>query len=129
MGILSSLFGVGGGILIVPFLVLALGRVQHVAEGTSLLVIVPTAAVGVLAHRRRGYVAFHHAVMLSIGGIAGAALGALLALHLPASTLRTLFGLLMALMGLHVIRRGVATLRAERKGGGRRDQTEPASPP
>jgi uncharacterized membrane protein YfcA len=115
VGILSSLFGVGGGVLMVPFLVLALGRAQHVAEGTSLLVMVPTAALGVWAHRRRGYVVFRQAVMLAIGGIAGASVGALLALQLPASTLRTLFGILLALTGMHVIRRGMATLRAERR--------------
>ena len=51
-GILAALFGVGGGLLLVPFMVLVLDESQHVAQGTSLLVIVPTAAAGMLSHAR-----------------------------------------------------------------------------
>ena len=53
-GVASGLLGVGGGTLMVPFLTLAAGYSQHVAEATSLLVILPTAIVGSLALRHRG---------------------------------------------------------------------------
>jgi hypothetical protein len=53
-GVLAGILGVGGGIFLVPFLVLALGMTQHEAEATSLLVIVPTALVASLTLRRAG---------------------------------------------------------------------------
>ena len=45
-GVLSGLFGVGGGVLLVPAMVIVLGYGQHLAQGTSLLVIIPTAIAG-----------------------------------------------------------------------------------
>ena len=53
-GVAAGLLGVGGGILIVPFLTLALGLSQHAAEATSLVVVLPTAVVASLELRRRG---------------------------------------------------------------------------
>jgi uncharacterized membrane protein YfcA len=79
VGVLSALFGVGGGILMVPFMVLLLDKGQHLAEGTSLLVIVPTAIAGVLFHRKKGYVSPKHALVLAAGGMGGAYTGAALA--------------------------------------------------
>lgn len=137
VGVMSALFGVGGGILMVPFLVLVLGEEQHLAEGTSLLVILPTAVAGVLAHRRRGYVSFHTGMLLALGGIGGAWVGAFLALRLSADTLQIAFGILMAMSGIRVIKRGIANLRSERGarldgegGAGPRSSPEaPSSPP
>ncbi|MGH2775711.1 MAG: sulfite exporter TauE/SafE family protein [Actinomycetota bacterium] len=107
-GALSALFGVGGGLVMVPFMVLALGSDQHLAEGTSLLVIVPTAIVGVIAHTRRGYVSFKHAAFLAAGGVVGSFLGATLALQLEESVLRVILGVFLALTGASMI---VQTLR------------------
>ena len=102
-GVLSALFGVGGGLVMVPFMVLALGSDQHLAEGTSLLVIVPTAIVGVIAHTRRGYVSFKHATLLAVGGVAGSFLGATLALQLEEGALQVIFGAFLALMGVRTV--------------------------
>lgn len=88
VGILSGLFGVGAGILMVPFMVLALDKGQHLSEGTSLLVIVPTAVVGVLMHNKGNFVSFRTGALLAAGGVGGAYLGAALALRLPAETLQ-----------------------------------------
>jgi uncharacterized membrane protein YfcA len=137
VGVMSALFGVGGGILMVPFMVLALGEEQHLAEGTSLLVILPTAVTGVLAHRRRGYVSFHTGMLLALGGSAGAWAGALLALRLSADSLQMAFGILLAVSGIRVIKRGVADLRSEgamrpsesQSGVGTKPSPEPPSPP
>lgn len=115
VGVLSALFGVGGGILMVPFMVLVLGRGQHVAEGTSLLVIVPTAIAGVLAHRTNDYVSFRHAALLALGGVLGAYSGASWALGLSARTLQLAFGVLMALSGIRTVRHGVARIGEERR--------------
>lgn len=115
VGILSALFGVGGGILMVPFMVLALDKGQHVAEGTSLLVIVPTAVAGVLVHRKKGYVSLKHGLVLAASGMGGAYAGAALALRLSATTLQVAFGLLMAYSGTRTVWRGVRQIRAEKK--------------
>jgi uncharacterized protein len=109
VGGFSALFGVGGGLLMVPFMVLALDLTQHVAEGTSLLVIVPTAAAGVLAHRRRGYVSFRLGTLLAAGGIGGAYLGALLAHRLDAADLQKIFGAFVLLMGARLILQGLGS--------------------
>ena len=112
VGILSALFGVGGGLLMVPFMVVVLDESQHVAEGTSLLVIVPTAVVGVLAHLQRGYVSFKHAALVGLGGTAGALLGSSLALAMNSSTLQSMFAVFLILMGARTIHQGALSLRA-----------------
>lgn len=106
VGIFSALFGVGGGIVMVPFMVLVLGLTQHVSEGTSLLVIVPTALAGVLAHRKRGYVDGKTVALLAAGGVVGAVLGALLGLELSGQLLRQLFAVLVAFVGIRLIVEG-----------------------
>lgn len=90
-GILSAVFGTGGGQISIPFMILVLGFSQHLAEGTSLFIIVPTAAIGAWAHSRRGYVRWRPAFWLSIAGLGGAAVGALLAVQLDELLLRRLF--------------------------------------
>ncbi|HZD18303.1 MAG TPA: sulfite exporter TauE/SafE family protein [Actinomycetota bacterium] len=90
-GILSALFGGGGGQISIPFMILVLGFSQHVAEGTSLFVIVPTAAVGAWAHSRRGYVRWRSALWLGIAGLAGAAAGSLLAIQTDELVLRRIY--------------------------------------
>lgn len=107
VGLVSALFGVGGGVLMVPFMVLALDMGQHISEGTSLLVIVPTALVGSIAHYRSGYVDVPTAARLAIGGVIGAVLGALLGLDLSGQTLRRLLALLVAFVGVRLILDGV----------------------
>jgi uncharacterized membrane protein YfcA len=107
VGLLSALFGIGGGIAMVPFMVLVLERGPHLAEGTSLLVIIPTAIAGVIAHHKRGYVSFKLAGLLAIGGVVGAFLGAKLALEIDQDTLTKLFAIFLILMGLRIIREGV----------------------
>jgi uncharacterized membrane protein YfcA len=104
VGIASGLLGVGGGTLIVPFLTLAVGFSQHSAEATSLLVILPTAIVGSLALRRRGVGDL--ALALRFGAL-GSVLGALLALALPADTLRLVFAVFVGVVGLRLARDGI----------------------
>lgn len=90
-GILSAVFGGGGGQISIPFMILVLGLSQHVAEGTSLLVIVPTAAVGAWAHSRRGYVHWSPAFWLGTAGVVGAAIGAFLAVRTDELLLRRFY--------------------------------------
>jgi uncharacterized protein len=103
-GVLAGLLGVGGGLLLVPFLVLAAGMSQHEAEATSLLVILPTAIAASLALRRREIGDLPLALSLGVVGAAGAVAGALLALALPADTLRVIFAALVAIVGFRLVR-------------------------
>jgi uncharacterized protein len=103
-GVLAGLLGVGGGILLVPFLVLAVGMTQHEAEATSLLVILPTAVAASVALRRRGVGDLPIALVIGMVGALGAVVGALLALSLPADVLRAVFAVLLTVAGLRLIR-------------------------
>jgi len=103
-GVLAGLLGVGGGMLLVPFLVLAVGMTQHEAEATSLLVILPTALAASIALRRRGVGDLPAALLIGLVGAVGAVAGALLALSLPADVLRTVFAVLLAIAGLRLVR-------------------------
>jgi uncharacterized membrane protein YfcA len=100
VGVASGLLGVGGGTLIVPFLTLAAGFSQHSAEATSLLVILPTAIVGSLALRSRGVGNLGLALRFGVVGAVASVLGALLALALPAMTLRLVFAVFVGGVGL-----------------------------
>jgi uncharacterized membrane protein YfcA len=110
-GVASGLLGVGGGTLLVPFLTLAVGLSQHAAEATSLLVILPTAIAGTLALRRRGVGSAGLAFRFGVVGSAGAVLGALLALALPAATLRLVFAAFVAVVGVRLLRDGLRSGR------------------
>lgn len=115
VGAFSALFGVGGATLMVPFMTLALGYGQHVSEGTALLVVVPTAVVGVLAHRRRGYVDFKAAGLLAAGGVFGAVAGARLALEISGESLKLGFGLFLVGVGLRMVVHGLRRGRGPRE--------------
>jgi uncharacterized protein len=108
-GLAAGLLGVGGGTLMVPFLTLAVGLSQHAAEATSLVVVLPTAVVASLELRRRGVGDLGVSLRFGIVGAVGATAGALLALALPASTLRVVFAVFLGLIGLRLVRDGVRT--------------------
>lgn len=78
-GFLSGLFGVGGGIVIVPALVLLAGYNQRLAAGTSLAAIVPTATVGVISYGVSGEVSWLTALVLAAAAVVGAQIGTTLA--------------------------------------------------
>lgn len=90
-GFLSGLFGVGGGVVIVPLLVLLLGFDQKVAAGTSLAAIVPTSLVGVISYAVTGNVSWISGGLLAIGAVGGAQLGTLLLHKLPQRAIRWAF--------------------------------------
>ncbi|MBA2529200.1 MAG: sulfite exporter TauE/SafE family protein [Euzebyales bacterium] len=102
-GALSALMGVGGGVIMVPAMVLLLGFSQHLAEGTSLLIIVPTAVVGSLRHARHGYTDWKLGLLIGLGGIAGAQLGSFVALALEADVLQRLFAVFLLVTGVRLL--------------------------
>ena len=93
-GVLSGLFGVGGGILFVPALV-ALGLGQVEASATSLLAVVPTAAVGTWRQARYGNLRVRPALVIGVASIVGVEIGVQVATSLPEDVLRRLFGVLL----------------------------------
>jgi hypothetical protein len=106
-GVLAGLLGVGGGVLLVPFLVLAVGMTQHEAEATSLLVVLPTAIVASLTLWRKGVGDLPAALGMGVVGAVGAAAGALVALSLPGGALRAVFAVFLGLVGLRLVRDGL----------------------
>ena len=102
-GVLSGLFGIGGGILIVPALVF-LGLAQREATGTSLAALVaPVAVLGVIEYARRHEIRVAYAVGIAIGLFAGAYFGANWAGKLSNETLQRLFGVLLALAAVRFL--------------------------
>lgn len=106
VGMFSSLFGVGGGIIMVPTLVLLAGFGQHMAQGTSLAVMAPTALVGAYRYFRAGNVEWAVALALCLGSIPAAVFGEAVAQRLPQATLRTLFALFMVAVAARIMPTG-----------------------
>jgi uncharacterized membrane protein YfcA len=94
-GVLAGLLGIGGGLLMVPALVLVLGFDQHLAQGTSLLVVIPAAASGAWTHHRRGRWRLRDAAWIAVGGVLGAVLGSATALSIDEDQLQRLFALFL----------------------------------
>lgn len=90
-GVLSGMFGVGGGIVMIPLLMMLAGFDQRTASATSLVAIVPTAIAGAATYAAGGRIAVVAGLLLAAGGILGSYLGALLLKRLPIVWLRWLF--------------------------------------
>lgn len=103
-GAYAGLLGVGGGIVMVPAMVLLLDQPQRVAEGTSLLAIVGTSFIAARAHRRSELILPHLAGRLAAGGACGAVLGSLIALAVIADedVLRSIFGVFLIVMAVWI---------------------------
>jgi len=99
MGLLSALFGIGGGILLVPVLVAVFGFSQQLAAGTSLAVMVPISIVGAVRLSKPGLTDWRQGSRFGLGAIIGAVIGASIALAISGSALRIAFALLMLMVG------------------------------
>jgi len=107
-GVMSGLFGVGGGILFVPLLV-ALGLGQVEAAATSLLAVVPTAAVGAWRQARYGNLRLRPALIVGVASIVGVEIGVQIATSLPEHVLRRLFGVLLIAVAVQLAWRAVGS--------------------
>lgn len=90
-GLLSGLFGIGGGTIIVPALAIWLGMSQRLAAGTSVAAILPTAVVGAGTYAVQGHVDWIAAICLAVGVIVGAQVGSHLLAKLPTGVLQWSF--------------------------------------
>jgi uncharacterized membrane protein YfcA len=103
-GVCSGILGLGGGVVIVPALVLGFGFSQHLAQGTTLALLVPP--IGLLAawtYYRHGHVNLPAAGWICLGFVFGGLLGARFAVAMPELLLRRVFGVFLLLLSVRMI--------------------------
>jgi len=99
-GIVAGLFGVGGGLVFVPLLVIFMGFDTHLAIGTSFAAIIPTAIPGLLRHLQAGHVDWKTALILTLFSVLGAWIGAGLSLKLDVNVLRKVYSVFLFAVAL-----------------------------
>jgi len=103
-GISSGFVGIGGGLIIVPALVFGLGLGQHMAQGTSLAMMIPPIGIfAVYSYYKAGEVNFGFAAVLAVAFVLGAWLGSKWALKLNPSIVRLVFGVFMIIAATRLI--------------------------
>ncbi len=113
-GILSGFVGVGGGILIVPALVYFLGMSQHEAQGTSLFVLLlPVGIFAVINYSKSGQMDWKFGLIIALTFVAGGYIGSKLALRIPPSIVKLIFGVIMAFVSFKLILSGINGLSNE----------------
>lgn len=114
MGVLSGLFGIGGGIVAVPALIALFGFSDLVAKGTALVVMIPTSLVGTVANWRAGTVNLRAGLVIGLVATITSIPGALIALRIPAKPSSVLFGLLLIGVAAQLARRAIKAEKAAR---------------
>lgn len=103
-GFLGGMVGIGGGVIIVPALVLLLGMSQHMSQGVSLtLLMFPVGILGVFNYYKKGYVDFRYAGLLAIGFLLGSYLGSRFSLGLSQELVKKVFAVVMILLALKML--------------------------
>jgi len=103
-GAFSGIVGIGGGIIIVPALVFLFGMSQHLAQGTTLALMVPP--IGILAawtYYNQGYVDMKVALFIAIGFLLGGLIGAKVAVMLPNHVLKKIFAFVLFAIGFKML--------------------------
>jgi uncharacterized membrane protein YfcA len=102
-GFINGLLGIGGGTILIPAMVLFLHVEQHLAHGTSLAVILPTALISSLVYRANNYLDWSLALKIALSGMIGGYLGAKIMEKIPARRLKQFFGLFMIIAGARMV--------------------------
>ena len=102
-GLFSALFGVGGGIVIVPLLILAAGLPERSAAGTSLAAIGVTALAGAILYGLEGYGDLGHAALVGLPAAAGAVVGTTIQQRVPVRTLSLAFAALLVAVAVWLL--------------------------
>jgi uncharacterized membrane protein YfcA len=103
-GFLGGMVGIGGGVLIVPALVLLLGLSQHQSQGISLaMMIFPVGILGVINYYKKGYVDFRYAGLLAVGFFVGSYIGSKFSLSLPQELVKKIFAVVMILLAIKLL--------------------------
>ena len=102
-GILTGIMGVGGGVVMVPMMVLLLGVSQHLAQGISMLVIIPTVMVAILKLRNSNLFEYRTALLLAAGSIGGSLLSSNVVQLIDGVLLKRIFGVLVVYSSIRMI--------------------------
>jgi uncharacterized membrane protein YfcA len=103
-GIMAGMLGIGGGIVVIPALVMIMGLSQQTAQGTSLAMMLPP--VGILAvynYYKAGHVDFRFALLLAIAFIAGSYFGSKFAIAIPQIMMKRIFGVVLLLVSIKML--------------------------
>jgi uncharacterized membrane protein YfcA len=101
VGVLVGLLGIGGGVVLVPAMVYLLYMDQHLAQGTSLFILLPPIGLGALReYWKQGQVDLHAGILCALGMLFGAYVGSLIALPMPSRHLKGAFGCFLMLAAL-----------------------------
>jgi uncharacterized protein len=103
-GFMAGMLGIGGAIIMIPALVFFLGITQQTAQGTSLAVMLPP--VGIIAaynYYKAGHVNIRFAIILAVVFLVGSYFGSKLALNLPQTVLKKIFGVLLILVAAKML--------------------------
>ncbi len=110
VGLLVGLFGIGGGIVVVPALVYLLRMDQHLAQGTSLFILLPPLGLGALFHYwKRGDVDLSAGILSALGILVGGYLGSRIAIPMASNHLRGAFGCFVMLSAFLLWRKTLRT--------------------
>ena len=107
VGFLSSILGIGGGIIHVPMMTFILGFPAQIAVATSTFALMVSALVGVGSHAILGHIVWGPAVMIGVGAVVGAQIGAKISSKSKPKLLVTLLSIVMTLLGMQFIWRGL----------------------
>lgn len=103
-GFLSGLIGIGGGIIIVPALVLFLGFSQKMAQGTSLgILLLPVGILAVLQYYKQGYLNVNYVLIVAAAFVLGGFLGSKLALSVSDEKMKKVFAMVLLLISLKML--------------------------
>ena len=103
-GFLSGLIGIGGGVIIVPALVILLGFSQKLAQGTSLgILLLPVGILAVIQYYKQGYLNVNYVAIISIAFVAGSLLGSKLALSVSDEKMKKLFAVILMLIAIKML--------------------------
>ncbi len=101
VGVLVGLLGIGGGVVLVPAMVYLLGMDQHMAQGTSLLILLPPLGLGALiAYWKRGQVDLVAGILCALGMLLGGYFGSRIAIPLSSQNLKGFFGVFLMLVAI-----------------------------
>lgn len=103
-GMLSGMFGVGGGVLIVPALVFFMGMTQHEAQGTSIgLMLLPIGILAAYNYHKTGNLDVKYGLIIAASFVVGGYFGSKISLQIDQVTLKRLFGVLLMLVSFKLI--------------------------
>ena len=103
-GMFSGMFGIGGGLIMVPAMVFFLGMSQHAAQGTSLgVLVIPVAAVAAFNYYKAGQLDWKFALIIALSFVIGGYFGSKISLGISEVMLKRIFGVLMMVMAIKFI--------------------------